>query len=109
MIGLFLALWVGAIVSFSLVSTQGNITAADRNTNNSGNNELLGLVLGWSFPMAILMFGCFFFFYRGSSSMMIQILFAVVVLVLLPTSLSMMGLAISQLGGVRDVVAASRD
>lgn len=106
MMGLLLVLWIGAILSFSLVSTQGQLNAGDSNTNNAGNNELLSLVLGWSFPLAVILFGCLFFFYRASAPMMLQILFAMLVLVMLPTSLSLMGLAVTQLGGVRDVIAA---
>jgi hypothetical protein len=102
MLGFLLVIWVGAIVSFSLVSTQGS--AEDQTT---GNDKLLGLVMGWSSPLVVVLFVCIFFYYRANASMMLQILFAMLVLVMLPTSLSLMGLAATQLGGVRDVIAAA--
>lgn len=98
MLGFLLVIWVGAIISFSLVSTQDQTT---------GNDKLLGLVMGWSSPLVVVLFVCIFFYYRANASMMLQILFAMLVLVMLPTSLSLMGLAATQLGGVRDVIAAA--
>lgn len=107
MIGLLVVLWLGATLSFGFVSTQGHLTPEDSTTRNAGNNELLSLVMGWSFPVAVILFGCLFFFYRANASMMLQILFAILVLVLLPTSISLMGMAMTQLGSVRDVIAAA--
>lgn len=104
MISLFVVFWIGMMLSFGLVSTKG-VRSAEQ--NSTGNSELLGLVLGWSFPLVVIVFGCLFFFYRANASQMQQILMALLFLVLLPTAVTASGLALVQLGGIRDTVAAS--
>ena len=105
-IGLFVVMWIGMLLSFGLVSTKGKAATADTDSS-TGNSELMGLVMGWAFPVMLIVFGCLFFFYRANAAMMQQIIMAVLFLVLLPTAITSIGLSMVQLGGVRDTVAAS--